>query len=262
MFTGIITHTGTITDVTKHGDVRIAIACPFAGELRIGDSVAVNGCCLTVVDGERWTVDEKKLTSPATSHQPPTTFYADLSQETLSCTSPRWQKGASVNLERSLRLGDSLDGHLVTGHVDGVAIIREITPSLTLPPSGRGNKNTSPERGEVEARSAEGGGSHILMLEAPAALSRFIAAKGSVTLDGISLTVNKVDGNMFWVNIIPHTWQATTLKDRKPGEALNLEIDLMARYAERILCHPERSAAEPKDLKDLSTALEMTRKMS
>ena len=190
MFTGIITHTGTITDVTKHGDVRVAIACPFVDELRIGDSVAVNGCCLTVTE------------------KTPDSFHADLSEETLSRTSPRWKKNDHVNLERSLKLGDSLDGHLVTGHVDGTAIISNIS---------------------------ESGGSHLLMLDAPHSLSRFIAAKGSVTLDGISLTVNKVEGNRFWVNIIPHTWQQTTLKERKTGETLNLEIDLMARYAERLL---------------------------
>ncbi len=190
MFTGIITHTGTITDVTKHGDVRITIACPFADELRIGDSVAVNGCCLTVTEKN------------------PEAFHADLSDETLSRTSPRWKKSDTVNLERSLKLGDSLDGHLVTGHVDGIAIISNVS---------------------------ESGGSHLLTLDAPATLSRFIAAKGSVTLDGISLTVNKVEGNRFWVNIIPHTWEHTTLKHRKTGDTLNLEIDLMARYAERLL---------------------------
>jgi riboflavin synthase len=190
MFTGIITHTGTITDVTKQGDVRVAIACPFANDLHIGDSVAVNGCCLTVVE---------KVAGG---------FTADISQETLSCTAPRWNKGDSVNLERSLKLGDRLDGHLVTGHVDGTAIISNIL---------------------------ESGGSHILTLDAPATLSRFIAAKGSVTLDGVSLTVNKVESNRLWVNIIPHTWQHTTLKHRKIGDALNLEIDLMARYAERLL---------------------------
>ncbi|MFO0389380.1 MAG: riboflavin synthase [Alphaproteobacteria bacterium] len=190
MFTGIITHTGTITDIAKHGDVRIAIACPFADDLSIGDSVAVNGCCLTVVE---------KVAGG---------FTADISQETLSCTAPRWNKGDLVNLERSLKLGDRLDGHLVTGHVDSVAAI---------------------------ASMIESGGSQILTLEVPAAFSRFIAAKGSVTLDGISLTVNKVESNRLWVNIIPHTWQHTTLKHRKIGDTLNLEIDIMARYAERLL---------------------------
>ncbi len=190
MFTGIITHTGTIADLTKQGDVRVSITCPFADELRMGDSVAVNGCCLTVA--------EKNAGG----------FSADISNETIACTAYRWNKGDAVNLERSLKLGDSLDGHLVTGHVDGIATISNMR---------------------------ESGGSHILALDAPENLSRFIAAKGSVTLDGISLTVNKVEGNRFWVNIIPHTWEHTTLKHRKNGDTLNLEIDLMARYAERLL---------------------------
>ncbi len=190
MFTGIITHTGIITSSEQRDDLRATVACDFARDLRIGESVAVNGTCLTVAekqDGQ---------------------FAVDISGETIARTAPRWQKNARANLERSLKLGDTLDGHIVTGHVDGVATIIDITSA---------------------------GGSYIVCLEAPAAFSRYIAAKGSVTLDGISLTVNKIDGNRFWVNIIPHTWEHTTLKDRKEGDALNLEIDLMARYAERLL---------------------------
>lgn len=190
MFTGIIQHQGNITDAKQSGDLRITIACDFANDLKIGESVACNGACLTVV--------EKTATA----------FSADLSAETLACTAPRWNKGETINLERALKLGDALDGHLVTGHVDGIASIKTITSS---------------------------GDSHIVELEAPKNLSRFIAEKGSVTLDGISLTVNKVDGTRFWVNIIPHTWSITTLGKRKTGDALNLETDLMARYAARLL---------------------------
>lgn len=190
MFTGIITHTGTITEAQQKDDLRVSIACDFARDLVIGESVAVNGCCLTVV--------EKTDTS----------FSADISAETLRCTADRWAKGSAVNLERSLKLGDALDGHLVTGHVDDTATLDAI---------------------------AEEGGSHVLQLKAPQELARFTAAKGSVTLDGVSLTVNAVEGETFSVNIIPHTWQHTTLGQRKVGDALNIEVDLMARYAARLM---------------------------
>lgn len=190
MFTGIITHTGTVTDATQKNDLRVRIACDFAGDLSLGESVAVDGCCLTVVEQTR------------------DAFSADLSDETVKRTTPRWKKGNKVNLERSLKLGDALDGHMVTGHVDGIVTLTSIK---------------------------ESGGSHILTIEAPKELSRFVAEKGSVTLDGISLTVNQVDGNRFSVNIIPHTWQHTTLNSRKAGDALNIEIDIMARYAARLM---------------------------
>jgi riboflavin synthase len=190
MFTGVIQHTGTIQAAQKHGDLRLTVACDYKPDaIKIGESIAVNGACLTVID----TKDGL-------------TF--DLSAETLACTAPRWNKGARVNLERALKLGDRLDGHMVTGHVDGLAKLLEITPSSD---------------------------SNILCLEAPEVLARFIAEKGSVTLDGVSLTVNQVEGRRFWVNIIPHTWRATTLGERKPGDALNLEIDLIARYLDRLL---------------------------
>lgn len=190
MFTGIITHIGAISAAQKQDSLRITIACDFAGELRIGESVACNGACLTVVDR---TADN---------------FSADLSEETLRCTAPHWSTGSRINLERSLKLGDALDGHLVTGHIDGVATIDSIEDL---------------------------GNSYILAITAPNELSRFIATKGSVTLDGVSLTVNKVEGTRFWVNIIPHTLAITTLGTRKKGDSLNLEIDLMARYAARLL---------------------------
>ena len=189
MFTGIITHIGTITSATQTGDLRLEIACALSN-LKLGDSVACSGACLTVVelfDGG---------------------FAAELSGETIACTAPNmWQAGKKLNIERAAKIGDSLDGHIVTGHVDGVATIHAIEKS---------------------------GDSHVLAIDAPAALSRFIAQKGSVTLDGISLTVNKVEPARFWVNIIPHTWAHTTLGSKQPGDALNMEIDIIARYVARL----------------------------
>ena len=120
----------------------------------------------------------------------------------------RWEKGNRVNLEQSLKLGDTLDGHMVTGHVDGLGTIRATTPT---------------------------GDSHIIEIETPENLSRFMAEKGSITLDGVSLTVNQVQGNRIWVNIIPHTWMATTLSELKAGDRLNIEIDMIARYVARLL---------------------------
>ncbi|MDX1975939.1 MAG: riboflavin synthase [Rickettsiales bacterium] len=189
MFSGIISSIGTIRAATRTGDLRIEILCDF-DDLAIGESVACNGACLTVIDKQKGS------------------FSAELSAETLACTAPRWNIGATVNLERSLRLGDMLSGHLVSGHVDGLAIIRAIVPE---------------------------GDSHQLQLEAPAELARYIATKGSATLDGVSLTVNQIEGTQFWVNIIPHTWQHTTLGTRTTGDSVNMEIDMIARYVERLL---------------------------
>jgi len=189
MFTGIISSIGTILSSGQEGDLTVTISCPWE-DLRIGESIACNGACLTV------------------THWQPGSFTVQLSAETTSRTAPRWNEGGLVNLERAVKLGDALDGHLVTGHIDGLAKLTQMTSQ---------------------------GGSHQLQLEAPPALSRFIAEKGSVTLDGVSLTVNKVDGQRFWVNIIPHTWQVTTLGKRQLGDVLNLEIDLIARYVERLL---------------------------
>jgi len=189
MFTGIIDHTGSIVSTEKRGDTRIVIACDFK-DMAIGESIAVNGVCLTVVEKTK------------------EGFAADVSAETLSRTAQgRWEKGKKINLERALKLGDALGGHMVTGHVDGVAKISEIKPS---------------------------GDSQIWCLEAPKELAKFIAAKGSVTLDGVSLTVNKVEGRRFFVNIIPHTAAQTTFSARKAGDDLNLEIDILARYVERL----------------------------
>ena len=197
MFTGIITSIGTIDSVEPQGDTRLKIICDYKPEiLHTGVSIACNGACLTVLT--------KGLLASGKTY-----FTASISQETISRTAPgQWEKGGKINLECALKIGDTLDGHMVSGHVDGIATIRDITPS---------------------------GDSHIMAIEAPAELIRFIAEKGSVTLDGVSLTINRVEGNRFWVNIIPHTWSTTTLGLRKPGDALNLEIDLIARYVARLL---------------------------
>ena len=195
MFTGIISDIGIITKAEQNnnfcGDLRLEITCGFApASIKLGDSIACNGTCLTVVE----ILDNG--------------FAVELSGETVSCTAPnQWQTDKKLNLERSLKVGDTLDGHIVSGHVDGVAIIQNIEKS---------------------------GDSHILTLSTLPELSRFIAQKGSVTLDGISLTVNHVENHQFLVNIIPHTWQNTTLNSKKSGDQLNLEIDMLARYVARI----------------------------
>jgi riboflavin synthase len=193
MFTGIISSIGTIISSRSEGELTVSISCDWPHEsVRIGDSIACNGACLTVVEWKN------------------SAFSVQLSAETLARTAPRWGMGEKVNLERAMKLGDSLDGHLVTGHVDGLARIASITRE---------------------------GDSHVVALDAPPALARFLAAKGSVTLDGVSLTVNQVEGARFWVNIIPHTWDVTTLGARAAGDVLNMEIDLIARYVERLLSH-------------------------
>ena len=197
MFTGIITTIGTIESAEQQGDLRLKIICDFKPEaLAVGASVAVSGVCLTVVT--------KGFLASGKTY-----FTATLSPETLERTVPgRWEKGNRVNLEQSLKLGDTLDGHMVTGHVDGLGTIRATTPT---------------------------GDSHIIEIETPENLSRFMAEKGSITLDGVSLTVNQVQGNRIWVNIIPHTWMATTLSELKAGDRLNIEIDMIARYVARLL---------------------------
>ena len=193
MFTGIITDIGRVTRVVPQGDLRARIACRYdmAG-VDLGASIACDGVCLTVVDkGADW-------------------FDVDISAETLDKTNigaTGWTEGKAVNLERALRVGDELGGHIVSGHVDGVATI-------------------------VEAHRE--GGSLRLTFEAPAHLARFIAPKGSVALNGTSLTVNEVQGNRFGVNLIPHTQEATTWGAARPGDAVNLEIDTLARYVARL----------------------------
>jgi riboflavin synthase len=194
MFTGIIQCTGTLArSEPRRGDLRLIIDAPALdlSDVAIGDSIAVSGCCLTVVarDGG--------------------TLAFDVSNETLSLTTlGALREGDVVNLEKALRLSDRLGGHLVSGHVDGLARIISI---------------------ETDARSQR------WWIEVPEELARYIAAKGSVCLDGVSLTVNEIDGARFSVNLIPHTVEVTTFARRKPGDALDLEVDMMARYVERLL---------------------------
>jgi riboflavin synthase len=209
MFTGIISDIGTITKATQDGDLRLEIACSFALKtIKLGDSIACNGVCLTVIECEVWSVEcAEKLSSFI--HHPSSYFAVQLSAETVNCAAPnQWEVGKKVNLERALKIGDTLDGHIVSGHVDGVATIEMVEKS---------------------------GDSNIITLTSPPALAKFIAGKGSVTLDGIALTVNKVEGDKFWINIIPHTWENTTLNTRKSGDKLNLEIDMLARYVARLM---------------------------
>ena len=191
MFTGIITDIGTIKEIASKGDWRLTIQTTYPTDgIALGASIACSGICLTVTDkGDDW-------------------FAVEASEETRSRTTlGTWEEGMRINLERALKLGDELGGHLVSGHVDGVATILSITPDHD---------------------------SHRLTIGAPDDLQYFIAEKGSVTLDGISLTVNKVDGAQFEVNIIPHTWEHTTLHEKKAGDSLNLEIDQLARYLARL----------------------------
>lgn len=197
MFTGIISQIGTIENTEQRGDLTITVACDFSAEtIGIGDSIACNGCCLTVTRKGRLASGKMYFT-------------ADLSAETIACTAPgQWAKGAAVNLERSLKMGDALDGHMVSGHVDGIARV---------------------------VRIAEDGDSHRLDIEVATELARFIAEKGSVTLHGVALTVNGVEGRFFGVNIIAHTWAATTLGQVQEGDNVNIEVDMLARYVARLL---------------------------
>jgi riboflavin synthase len=193
MFTGIVQDTGTVAALTaRGGDVRLAIRVGRLDLSRtaVGDSICVQGCCVTAV-----TLSAQE-------------FEADLSRETLSLTTlGGLAVGAAVNLEPALRAGDALGGHLVSGHVDGVA--------------------------KLVSRSADARSTRMVF-EAPAALARFIARKGSVAVNGVSLTVNEVEGAQFGVNLIPHTLEATTLGELVPGSPVNLEIDQVARYVERL----------------------------
>lgn len=191
MFTGIVTGVGTVRSVEKRGDTHIVIAPPFdASGLEIGASVACSGCCLTVTARDR------------------DTFTVTASAETLARTvAGTWQAGTQINLERPLKVGDELGGHIVTGHIDGVAELAAI---------------------------AHEGESTRMTFTAPIDLARFIAPKGSVALDGVSLTVNEVDGARFGINVIPHTLKVTTFGALKPGAKVNLEIDVLARYVARL----------------------------
>ena len=197
MFTGIVETTGVIEKaIVAPENTRLTINAPKLGlhQVAIGDSIAVGGCCLTVVE------------------KSPETFSVDVSNETLSLTSGL-KLGAEVNLEKSLRFGDRLGGHLVSGHIDGVGLVTAIDDL---------------------------GASWRLEIDAPKELARFVARKGSITVNGVSLTVNKVsdvaEGNaLFEINIIPHTHQVTTIRLLRKGMKVNLEIDLLARYVERML---------------------------
>lgn len=196
MFTGIITDIGRIEKVEQRGDSRFTIGCAYdLSTVDLGASIACSGVCLTVVDkGDDW-------------------FAVDVSAETLSRTAAdMWEEGRRLNLERALKVGDELGGHIVTGHVDGV--------------------------GEVES-VLEIGGSTRIMIDAPDELAPYIATKGSIALDGVSLTVNSVEpltgGVRFGVNIIPHTAEQTTFSEMVPGRLVNIEIDVLARYLGRMM---------------------------
>ena len=193
MFSGIVADVGIITRAEgREGGLRLSVATEVLGmdDVQIGDSIAVNGVCLTVIELE--------------GH----TFTVDVSRATLDCTVGLERQGGHVNLEKALRLSDRLGGHLVTGHVDGV--------------------------GEVAAFN-DIGESWRLVVRAPHALAKYIAVKGSITINGVSLTVNHVAGSEFEVNLIPHTLEVTTLNELKAGAKVNLEIDLIARYVERMM---------------------------
>ena len=191
MFTGIVTAVGGIATVAQtEGGVRISVAATDLdlADGQIGESIAVNGVCLTAIDISR------------------TGFAADVSQETLRC-SARFAAGARVNLERALRLSDRLGGHLVSGHVDGVGTVVRVQPA---------------------------GDNRVLVFEVSREVARYIAVKGSIAINGVSLTVNEVDHMQFSVNIIPHTLSATNLGALTAGARVNLEADTVARYVERL----------------------------
>lgn len=195
MFTGIVTDIGEVRSVEQRGDKRFVIGCSYpADKIMIGASIACSGICLTVTDKGK---DESG-----------DWFAVDASAETCSLTSAAgWQVGTKLNLERALKVGDELGGHIVTGHVDGLGSLLD---------------------------SRQDGDSWRYDFEAPSSLSPFIAGKGSITIDGVSLTVNSVEGNHFGINLIPHTQAETTLGGLTKGQAVNLEIDVLARYVARL----------------------------
>jgi riboflavin synthase len=195
MFTGIVTDIGTIAEATPQGDLRVRVQTAYdTAEIDLGASVSCSGVCLTVVD------------------KAPGWLAFDVSGETVSRTArDQWQEGRKLNLERALRLGDELGGHIVTGHVDGIGTVRSIT---------------------------EEGGSHRVTIAASHDIAPYVAPKGSITVDGVSLTVNAVrdtvEGVEFDLNIIPHTAAVTTFADLAENQAVNLEIDVLARYLQRM----------------------------
>jgi riboflavin synthase len=195
MFTGIVQAVGRIAATERKGDglsIALDVGVHESADFAVGDSVAVNGCCLTIVEING------------------STLSFDVSAETLACTTGLDRTG-DVNVEMALRLSDRLGGHLMTGHVDGVGTVTRF-----------------------DAVGGDAGGSWFLEIEAPAELARFIAAKGSIAVHGVSLTVNGVAGSRFHVNLIPHTLAVTTLGELKVGARVNLEVDLVARYVDRL----------------------------
>ena len=191
MFTGIVTAAGSILSITDRGDRILRIGADWdCTALTIGTSIAHSGICLTVLSHD---TDSYEVAASA---------------ETMKVTTlGEWKEGDTVNLERSLRVGDELGGHIVSGHVDGLATVLSVTPV---------------------------GDSHEVWIRAPQNLARFVAPKGSVALDGVSLTVNEVRGTDFSINVIEHTWQVTTLGSCAEGRVLNMEIDMLARYVARL----------------------------
>lgn len=200
MFTGIVTDIGEVVSVEPRGDLRrLRIACNYEAEtIAIGASIACSGVCLTVV----------ALAREGALSEEKTVFDVDAAAETLAKTTVgAWTQGTRINLERALKIGDELGGHIVTGHVDGVARILS--------------------RDDFDGMAR-------YWISAPLDVSRFVAQKGSVALDGVSLTVNAVEGDRFSVLLIPHTLGVTTFGGRKVGDPLNIEVDMMARYAARL----------------------------
>ncbi len=195
MFTGIVQAKGTLIAAANG---RFTIACPWdAASIVVGSSICCDGCCLTA--------------TRVAQHENGAALAFDVSNETLDKTTlGSWHTGREINLERSLRVGDELGGHLVSGHVDGVANIEDVSPS---------------------------GFSKIFKISVPDSLAKYIAPKGSVALDGVSLTVNEVSGSVFFVNLIPTTLDITTWVSRKRGDAVNIEVDLIARYVARLVGH-------------------------
>ncbi len=195
MFTGIVTDIGRVRSIDRNGDTRVCIETSYdVSSIEMGASIAHSGVCLTVVDkgndgAQNW-------------------FAVDVSEETLSCTTlGQWQEGTHINLERPMRADGEFGGHIVSGHVDGVATILSID---------------------------EIADSKTYSFRVPDELKRYIAPKGSITVDGVSLTVNKVDDQVFTVNVIPHTQEVTTLGQRQVADQVNIEIDMLARYVARL----------------------------
>ncbi|MDP2697868.1 riboflavin synthase [Thalassospira sp.] len=192
MFTGIVTDVGTVRAIQKKGDTRFEFTTQFdTAKIVLGASIACNGACMTVVEtGNDW-------------------FAIEASAESLNKTTlGNLAVGDRINLEQSLRLGDELGGHIVSGHIDGVAKLVSRTPE---------------------------GDSVRMVFELPEAFARYVASKGSITLDGVSLTVNEVTGNCFGINLIAHTQNETTLGAKQPGDPINFEIDMLARYVARMM---------------------------